>query len=74
LPIGRRRLGIRPLLDAGWCGVRGTGERPRKAPRRNFHEYLIGRDGHIAAVSATEMEPIDARVIDAIVKERQHAE
>ncbi|MCC6776387.1 MAG: glutathione peroxidase [Hyphomicrobiales bacterium] len=44
-------------------------ERPLETPRWNFHKYLIGRDGHIAAVFATGIEPTDARVISAIVKE-----
>ena len=34
-----------------------------------FHKYLIGRDGHIAATFATEVEPTDPRVIAAIVRE-----
>jgi len=41
-------------------------ERPRDTPRWNFHKYLIGRDGHVAAAFATEIEPTDARVIAAI--------
>jgi glutathione peroxidase len=32
-------------------------ERPLETPRWNFHKYLVGRDGHIAAVFATEIEP-----------------
>jgi glutathione peroxidase len=44
-------------------------ERPHDLPRWNFHKYLIGRDGHIAAVFATETEPTDPRVIAAIEKE-----
>ena len=32
------------------------------------HKYLTGRGGHIAAVFAADSEPIDARVIDAIMK------
>jgi glutathione peroxidase len=44
-------------------------ERPLDPPRWNFHKYLIGRDGHIAAVFPTAIEPADARVIAAIVKE-----
>jgi glutathione peroxidase len=44
-------------------------ERPHDLPRWNFHKYLIGRDGHIAAVFATETEPTDPRVIVAIEKE-----
>jgi glutathione peroxidase len=44
-------------------------ERPLELPRWNFHKYLIGRDGHIAASFATSVEPTDARVIAAIEKE-----
>src|SRR5437868_5286295 len=44
-------------------------ERPLETPRWNFHKYLIGRDGHVAAVFPTDIEPMDARVIDAIVKQ-----
>jgi glutathione peroxidase len=44
-------------------------ERPLDTPRWNFHKYLIGRDGHIAAVFPTDIEPMDARVINAVVKE-----
>jgi glutathione peroxidase len=44
-------------------------ERPLETPRWNFHKYLIGRDGHIAAVFPTDVEPMDARVIQAIAKE-----
>jgi len=38
-------------------------------PRWNFHKYLIGRDGHIAAVFASSVDPTDTRVITAISKE-----
>jgi glutathione peroxidase len=44
-------------------------ERPGETPRWNFHKYLIGRDGRVAAVFATQIEPMDARVIAAIEKE-----
>jgi len=44
-------------------------ERPLETPRWNFHKYLVGRDGQIAAVFATDVEPMDARVINAIAKE-----
>jgi hypothetical protein len=33
------------------------------------HKYLIGRGGDIAAVFAANSEPMDARVIAAIMKE-----
>ena len=46
-----------------------AGERPLETPRWNFHKFLVGRDGHIAAVFPTDVEPMDARVINAIVKE-----
>lgn len=39
------------------------------APRWNFHKYLVGRDGRIAAVFSTRTEPTDPRVIAAIEKE-----
>ena len=44
-------------------------QRPGEGPRWNFHKYLIGRDGLIAAVFPTEIEPTDPRVIAAIEKE-----
>jgi glutathione peroxidase len=44
-------------------------ERPLELPRWNFHKYLIGRDGHIAASFATSVAPTDPRVIAAIEKE-----
>jgi glutathione peroxidase len=44
-------------------------QRPGDAPRWNFHKYLVGRDGQIAAVFPTRVEPLDARVIEAIVRE-----
>jgi len=48
-------------------------EKPLELPRWNFHKYLIGRDGHIAASFATQVEPTDARVIAAIEKELSRA-
>jgi glutathione peroxidase len=44
-------------------------ERPLETPKWNFHKYLVGRDGHIAAVFATQIEPMDARVVGAVAKE-----
>jgi glutathione peroxidase len=38
-------------------------------PRWNFHKYLIGRDGQIAAVFGTMTSPNDTKVIAAIAKE-----
>jgi glutathione peroxidase len=46
-------------------------ERPGDGPRWNFHKYLIGRDGRIAAVFSTQIEPTDPKVIAAIEKELQ---
>lgn len=49
-------------------------ERPADTPRWNFHKYLIGRDGRIAAVFATDVEPMDARVVNAIARELDRAD
>jgi glutathione peroxidase len=46
-----------------------SGQRPLDRPRWNFHKYLIGRDGMIAASFPSEIEPTDARVIAVIEKE-----
>jgi glutathione peroxidase len=46
-----------------------SAQRPLDRPRWNFHKYLIGRDGLIAASFPSEIEPTDARVIAAIEKE-----
>jgi glutathione peroxidase len=46
-------------------------ERPAEGPRWNFHKYLVGRDGLLAAVFSTQVEPNDPRVIAAIEKELQ---
>ena len=46
-------------------------ERPREVPKWNFHKYLIGRQGWIAAVFPSEVEPTDTRVITAIARELQ---
>ena len=48
-------------------------EKPLELPRWNFHKYLIGRDGHIAASFATQVEPTDPRVIAAVEKELSSA-
>jgi glutathione peroxidase len=44
-------------------------QRPLDVPRWNFHKYLVGRDGRIAAAFASEIEPMDARVGTAVAKE-----
>ncbi len=41
-------------------------ERPRDLPSWNFHKYLIGRDGYIADVFPTAVEPTDTHVKTAI--------
>jgi glutathione peroxidase len=43
--------------------------KPSETPRWNFHKYLIGRDGRLAAIFPTATEPTDSRVISAIVAE-----
>jgi glutathione peroxidase len=42
--------------------------RPRDVPRWNFHKYLIGRDGYIAEVFASAVEPADTRIKTAVAK------
>lgn len=44
-------------------------ERPNQTPRWNFHKYLIGDDGYIAAAFPSDVEPTDTRVVTAIAKE-----
>jgi glutathione peroxidase len=44
-------------------------ERPLEAPRWNFHNYLIGRDGQLKAAFTSAVEPNDPRVIAAIENE-----
>lgn len=44
-------------------------QRPLETPRWNFHKYLVGRDGQIAAAYASAVEPMDAKLISAIEKE-----
>jgi glutathione peroxidase len=41
-------------------------ERPKDLPAWNFHKYLVGRDGHIAEVFASAVEPTDTRIKTAI--------
>ncbi len=42
--------------------------RPREVPRWNFHKYLIGRDGYIADVFPSAIEPTDTRIKTAIAR------
>lgn len=49
-------------------------ERPLETPKWNFHKYLVGSDGYIRAVFPTEIEPMDARVVDAVAKELSRSE
>ena len=57
--------GTNPHPFYRWAAV----ERPLDRPSWNFHKYLIGRDGHIAAIFRTEVEPTDPRVVAAITRE-----
>jgi glutathione peroxidase len=49
-------------------------ERPLDTPRWNFHKYLIGNAGHVAAAFPSDIEPMDARVLDAIAHELARGE
>jgi glutathione peroxidase len=42
--------------------------RPKDVPRWNFHKYLVGRDGYIAEVFPSAVEPSDTRIKTAIAK------
>ncbi|TPQ35228.1 glutathione peroxidase [Bradyrhizobium guangdongense] len=42
--------------------------RPKDVPRWNFHKYLIGRDGLIAEVFPSAVDPTDTRVKTAVAK------
>ncbi len=42
--------------------------RPKDVPRWNFHKYLIDRDGYIADVFPSAVEPADTRVKTAIAR------
>ena len=42
--------------------------RPKDVPKWNFHKYLIGRDGYIADVFPSSVEPTDTRVKTAIAR------
>lgn len=42
--------------------------RPREVPRWNFHKYLIGRDGYIADVFPSAVEPADTRIKTAVAR------
>jgi glutathione peroxidase len=64
---------------AGKAAVRGASphpfykwaaaERPLETPRWNFHKYLIGRDGRLAASFASTTTPADERLVAAIERE-----
>ena len=42
--------------------------RPKEVPKWNFHKYLVGRDGYIAEVFPSAVEPADTRVKTAIAR------
>jgi glutathione peroxidase len=42
--------------------------RPKDVPKWNFHKYLIGRDGYIADVFPSAVEPTDTRIRTAIAR------
>jgi glutathione peroxidase len=45
---------------------RAAVQRPGETPRWNFHKYLVGSDGTLAAAFASSIEPIDSRAVAAI--------
>ena len=87
--FSRYSEGLSPHTDATHCPITAKAEvnganphpfykwasaqRPLDRPRWNFHKYLIGRDGMIAASFPSDVEPTDARVIAAIERELSKA-
>jgi glutathione peroxidase len=69
---------LKPFLIAAKAVVNGpnahpfykwaAGARPKDVPRWNFHKYLMGRDGYIAQVFPSAVEPSDTRVKTAIAR------
>ena len=63
-----------PLTEK--VAIRGTGahpfyrwaatQRPDETPRWNFHKYLVGQDGTLAAAFGSAVEPTDPRLTAAI--------
>ena len=45
-----------------------SAQRPLDRPRWNFHKYLIGRDGYIAGVFPSAVDPTDTRVKTAVAR------
>jgi hypothetical protein len=52
----------RPLYN--WAAL----ERPGETARWNLHKFLVGRDGRIAAVLSSQIEPSDPGLVAAIEK------
>jgi glutathione peroxidase len=42
--------------------------RPNQVPKWNFHKYMIGRDGYIAEVFPSAIEPTDTRIKTAVAR------
>ncbi len=66
-PIAAKAVvrGVEPHPFYKWA----LAERPLEGPRWNFHKYLVGRDGHIAASFPSAVEPEDPKLLAAIGKE-----
>jgi glutathione peroxidase len=64
--VGVRGASAHPFYR--WAAL----ERPGEAPRWNFHKYLVGRDGRLAAAFSTQTPPTDPRIIAAIERELQN--
>jgi glutathione peroxidase len=43
-------------------------QRPREAPRWNFHKYLIGRDGRLLEAWSSRVGPMSKEVTGAVEK------
>lgn len=44
-------------------------EKPRDLPRWNFHKYVVGRDGRVAAIFPSSVTPSDPALVATIERE-----
>lgn len=65
-PIAAKAVVVGPLAHPFYRWAAEA--RPKDVPRWNFHKYLIGRDGYIAEVFASDVEPTDTRIKTAIAR------
>jgi glutathione peroxidase len=65
-PIAAKAVVVGPKAHPFYKWAAET--RPKEVPKWNFHKYLIGRNGYIAEVFPSAVEPADTRVKTAIAR------